>query len=48
MDAVGEGSDGVALATTHEGRCGVLTRAPPSDRDFPNKKPATDFPARAL
>src|ERR1700732_3118223 len=36
---VGEGSDGDALATTREEGCGVLTCAPPSDRDFPTKNP---------
>jgi hypothetical protein len=32
------GSDDDALATTREGGCGVLTRAPSSDRDFSNRK----------
>jgi len=45
---VGASSDGDALATTREEGCGVLTCAPPSDRDFSNKKPAADFSARAL
>jgi len=39
-----EGSDNDALATTREGGCGVLTHAPPSDRDFPNKNPRRIFP----
>jgi hypothetical protein len=45
---VDKGPDDDALATTREGGCGVLTRAPPSDRDFQTKKPAADFSARVL
>jgi hypothetical protein len=40
----GEGSDGDALATTGEEGCGVLTCAPPSDRNFPTKSPRRIFP----
>jgi len=39
-----KGPDDDALATTREGGCGVLTHAPPSDRDFPNKNPRRIFP----
>ncbi len=49
-DILLKGSDGGSLTTLRQGagRCGVVTRGPPSDSNFQMKKPAADFSARAL